>query len=71
MAGQIRRVLWAFLVISLSVILAQDPTDINWLEAAPGVAMEYKVHVDAGKEDCYFQFVHAGATLYVSYQVIT
>ncbi|XP_059082224.1 transmembrane emp24 domain-containing protein 1-like [Tigriopus californicus] len=64
------RAIWAFLVISLSVIMGQDPTDINWLEAAPGVAMEYKVHVDAGKEDCYFQFVHAGATLYVSYQVL-
>ena len=33
--------------------------------------MEYKVHVDAGKEDCYWQYVHPGATLYVSYQVIS
>ena len=32
--------------------------------------MEYKVHVDAGKEDCYWQYVHPGATLYVSYQVL-
>ena len=32
--------------------------------------MEYKVHVEAGKEDCYWQFVHTGATLYVSYQVL-
>jgi hypothetical protein len=37
---------------------------------APGIAMEYKVHVDAGKEDCYWQYVHPGATLYVSYQVL-
>jgi hypothetical protein len=35
-----------------------------------GIAMEYKVHVDAGKEDCYWQYVHPGATLYVSYQVL-
>lgn len=41
----------------------------NWLDAAPGVSMEYKVHVDAAKEDCYYQYVHPGATLYVSYQV--
>ena len=34
-----------------------------------GVAMEYKVHVDAAKEDCYYQYVHPGATLYVSQQV--
>merc|ERR1711892_819151 len=42
----------------------------NWLDSAPGIAMEYKVHVEAGKEDCFWQFVHTGATLYVSYQVL-
>merc|ERR1712141_959476 len=43
---------------------------MSWMEEAPGVAMEYKVHVDAGKEDCYWQYVHPGATLYVSAQVL-
>ena len=42
----------------------------GWLDAAPGVAMEYKVHVEAGKEDCYWQYVHSGATFYVSAQVL-
>merc|ERR1711971_397410 len=44
----------------------------DWLSGndAPGIAMEYKVHVEAGKEDCYWQYVHPGATLYVSYQVL-
>ncbi|EFX86098.1 hypothetical protein DAPPUDRAFT_45190 [Daphnia pulex] len=37
---------------------------------APAVAMEYKVHVDPGKEECYFQFVQKGATIYVSFQVL-
>merc|ERR1719225_1564611 len=50
------------------------PTDDgnDWLSGndAPGIAMEYKVHVEAGKEDCYWQYVHPGATLYVSYQVL-
>ncbi len=32
--------------------------------------MDYKIHVDAGKEDCYWQYVHPGATLYVSAQVL-
>ena len=32
--------------------------------------MEYKVHVDAAKEDCYWQYVHPGATFYVSAQVL-
>lgn len=58
------------LLIFLLPVMTQDPTDTNWLDAAPGVAMEYKVHVDAGKEDCYYQYVHTGATLYVSYQVL-
>ena len=47
-----------------------DEFGASWMDDAPGVAMEYKVHVDAGKEDCYWQYVHAGATLYVSAQVL-
>ena len=42
----------------------------GWLDSAPGVAMEYKVHVEAGKEDCYWQYVHPGASLFVSAQVL-
>lgn len=41
-----------------------------WYEAMPAVAMDYKVHLPAGKEDCYYQYVQPGATLYVSFQVI-
>lgn len=40
-----------------------------WYESLPAVAMDYKVHVDAGKEDCYFQYVQPGAAFYVSFQV--
>nr|CAG4644190.1 EOG090X0AV2 [Lepidurus arcticus] len=40
------------------------------VEASPGIAMEYKVHVDPGKEECYYQSVQAGATIYVSFQVL-
>lgn len=32
--------------------------------------MDYKVHVDPGKEDCYYQYVNPGATFYVSFQVL-
>lgn len=39
-------------------------------EDLPAVAMDYKVHIDAGKEDCYFQYVNPGATFYVSFQVL-
>ncbi|KAG7198781.1 hypothetical protein KM043_001763 [Ampulex compressa] len=41
-----------------------------WYETLPAVAMDYKVHIDAGKEDCYFQYVNPGATFYVSFQVL-
>lgn len=41
-----------------------------WYETLPAVAMDYKVHIDAGKEDCYFQYVQPGSTFYVSFQVI-
>nr|CAG4645716.1 EOG090X0AV2 [Lynceus sp. MCZ IZ 141354] len=40
------------------------------VEASPGIAMEYKVHVDPGREECYYQFVQQGATIYVSFQVL-
>lgn len=30
-----------------------------------------QVHIDAGKEDCYHQYVQAGATFYVSFSVST
>lgn len=34
-----------------------------------GVAFEFKVHVDAGKEECFGQYVQPGATFYVAFQV--
>lgn len=40
-----------------------------WYEDLPAVAMDYKVHIDPAKEDCYFQYVNPGATFYVSFQV--
>ncbi|KRT79253.1 hypothetical protein AMK59_8678 [Oryctes borbonicus] len=45
-------------------------TTVPWYENLPAVAMDYKVHIDPGKEDCYFQYVNPGATFYVSFQVI-
>ncbi|XP_060528217.1 transmembrane emp24 domain-containing protein B [Cylas formicarius] len=42
----------------------------QWYENLPAVAMDYKVHIDPGKEDCYFQYVNPGATFYVSFQVV-
>ncbi|CAG9835245.1 unnamed protein product [Diabrotica balteata] len=41
-----------------------------WYENLPAVAMDYKVYINPGKEDCYFQYVNPGATFYVSFQVV-
>lgn len=48
----------------------QIPITVPWYENLPAVAMDYKVHIDPGKEDCYFQYVNPGATFYVSFQVV-
>lgn len=57
-----------FLCFSCDNVKSQIETK-PWYETLPAVAMDYKVHIDAGKEDCYYQYVQAGATFYVSFQV--
>ncbi|KAF6209285.1 hypothetical protein GE061_015030 [Apolygus lucorum] len=52
----------------LGQIVAQVSTP--WYEDLPAVAMDYKIHVDPGKEDCYFQYVNPTATFYVAFQVL-
>lgn len=47
----------------------QQQEERPWYEALPAVAMDYKVHIEAGKEDCYYQYVQPGSTFYVSFQV--
>lgn len=35
----------------------------------PGVSYEFKIHVDAGKENCFYQYVEPSANLFVAFQV--
>lgn len=42
----------------------------TWYEHLPAVALDYKVKIDAGKEDCYYQYVQPGATFYANFQVM-
>ncbi|XP_012261676.1 transmembrane emp24 domain-containing protein 5 [Athalia rosae] len=51
-------------------LVQSQPSTQPWYETLPAVAMDYKVHIDPGKEDCYFQYVNPGATFYVSFQVL-
>lgn len=53
----------------LFLFLLAPPADGFSYENLPAVAMDYKVHIDAGREDCYYQYVNPGATFYVSFQV--
>lgn len=57
------------LVFVVLVSFANTSMPHPWYETLPAVALDYKVHIDAGKEDCYFQYVNAGATFYVNFQV--
>lgn len=60
-----------FLILCcLNFSIPQVPITVPWYENLPAVAMDYKVHIDPGKEDCYFQYVNPGATFYVSFQVV-
>ncbi|KAJ6640768.1 Transmembrane emp24 domain-containing protein 5 [Pseudolycoriella hygida] len=60
-----------FLYLLMCFLCRNVSTDGRpWYESLPAVAMDYKVHIDAGKEDCYYQYVQPGATFYVSFQVI-
>ena len=53
-----------------NAVVARSDLASDWLDnSAPGIVMEYKVHIDAGKEDCYWQYVHPDATIYVNMQV--
>lgn len=57
------------LLFNLMVKCDSTETTVPWYESLPAVAMDYKVHIDPGKEDCYFQYVNPGATFFVSFQV--
>ncbi|XP_055846565.1 transmembrane emp24 domain-containing protein 1 [Episyrphus balteatus] len=55
---------------NLSIKTTAQEIHRPWYENLPAVAMDYKVHLDAGKEDCYHQYVQPGATFYVSFSVV-
>jgi hypothetical protein len=34
-----------------------------------GIAYEFKIHIDAGREDCFYQNIQHSSSLYVAFQV--
>ncbi|XP_045133516.1 transmembrane emp24 domain-containing protein 5-like [Portunus trituberculatus] len=62
---------WIIVGVSIFLSVLTVTASEDWaFDNAPGIAMEYKVHIDAGKEDCYYQYVHPSATIYVNMQVL-
>lgn len=58
-----------FIFISVALFIQNNVFVSSDFSSYPAVVMDYKVKIDAGKEDCYFQFVNPGATFYASFQV--
>ncbi|GLV44513.1 logjam [Carabus blaptoides fortunei] len=62
--------IFGLVICGFLVSFGDFETTLPWYESLPAVAMDYKVHIEPGKEDCYFQYVNPGATFYVSFQVL-
>ena len=56
------------LILVLSLI-SSSHCDSFAADERLGVAYEFKVHVDSGKEDCFYQYVQPQSSLYVAFQV--
>lgn len=46
-----------------------EDVKLPWYETIPLVTMDFKVHLEAGKEECFFQYVQKDAAFYVNFQV--
>lgn len=58
----------SFLLIVTNVWCETYDSDLG--TKSLGTAFEFKINVDPGNEDCYYQMVETGASLYVSFQVM-
>ncbi|XP_054154298.1 transmembrane emp24 domain-containing protein 6-like [Oppia nitens] len=53
----------------LTRALAESYSSTNF-EDKLGIAYEFKIHIDAGKEDCFYQYIQQSSSLYVAFQVM-
>lgn len=65
-----RIIYFSFIILVFAIVFTIAQVTVPWYENLPAVAMDYKVHIDPGKEDCYYQYVNPSATFYVSFQVL-
>lgn len=59
------------LTAAVLLILESASAETHLSSASLGVSYEFKLHVDAGKEECFYQYVEQNASVYVSFQVST
>lgn len=57
-----------FNVLKSEQILDKQNDDFDF-DGLPGVSYEFKVEVNAGDEQCFYQKIAQGARLYVSFEV--
>lgn len=57
-------------VLLFTCVAIEISADSYVSEPSLGVSFEFKLHVDAGKEECFYQNVEPGASVYVAYQVL-
>lgn len=58
--------LTAALAVTLAGIVQADT---HLASDTLGVSYEFKLHVDAGREECFYQYVEQNASVYVAFQV--
>jgi hypothetical protein len=59
----------ALVLVVLMITCYTVQCDEGWLPDRLGLSYEFKIHIDAGKEECFYQEIHAHTTLYVAFQV--
>lgn len=62
---------YALIVAVLGRLVTTVAADSFSADERLGVAYEFKVHVDSGKEDCFYQYVQPQSSLYVAFQVMS
>jgi len=62
-------VLILLLTIYSSEVNPESYSSTNFEEKL-GIAYEFKIHIDAGREDCFYQNIQHSSSLYVAFQVM-
>lgn len=66
----IKALVTLFLVFAHLICVAKSESFSSSFDSnSLGQAFEFKIHIDAGKEECFYQQIEKGASLYVAFHV--